>query len=577
MSIQIQIGADISGVDKAIDQVSKSIDKIKPAAANGAASLSALGQVARDAPFGFIAIQNNLPILFDSLGALTKQAGGVGGALKSLGATLAGPAGVTFAIGAVIAGTTALIQKYGSVGEGIKVLLGISKELTEAQKSFNKAVNETSGNLVVEQYKVEALTKTLLNQKAPQADRLAAYGELKKIAPDVVAGIRDENSLTKESSILIESNAKARKELVRLKIQEAGITAALTTNETKLAELRTKLTLADQEYVKAAKNLSNANKQSVVTGFASQTQQQAALSTLNDNISTVQELRNQINKLTGENKLYLDQLDPTANSIAQINEQTRQRVDGIKKEDKALKDLTKEQKNALTQSEKTRQQNLRDTEERIKRQDFLNKTDLKNLRRDVDERRALERQAGIVTPKTLPTAPPQMPMNVDAIAAQAQAATSALDFLKKEANMSAAFNLMNETFFAPVESLFTNFLQTGKFAFKEFAQSILKAISQIVGKIIATGVVTLLASLFIPGFGAAGGGIGKTLLSGITGALGFGGGGFGGAGGTRVAQPNFGGVSGGGMQMAGAVNLTLRGSDLVGSINRTNATINRVG
>jgi hypothetical protein len=341
--------------------------------------------------------------------------------------------------------------------------------------------------------------------------------------------------------------------------------------------LRTKLTLADQEYVKAAKNLSNANKQSVVTGFASQTQQQAALSTLNDNISTVQELRNQINKLTGENKLYLDQLDPTANSIAQINEQTRQRVDGIKKEDKALKDLTKEQKNALTQSEKTRQQNLRDTEERIKRQDFLNKTDLKNLRRDVDERRALERQAGIVTPTTLPTAPPQMPMNVDAITTQAQAATSALDFLKKEANMSAAFNLMNETFFAPVESLFTNFLQTGKFAFKEFAQSILKAISQIVGKIIATGVVTLLASLFIPGFGAAGGGIGKTLLSGITGALGFGGGGFGGAGGTRVAQPNFGGVSGGGMQMAGAVNLTLRGSDLVGSINRTNATINRVG
>jgi hypothetical protein len=31
------------------------------------------------------------------------------------------------------------------------------------------------------------------------------------------------------------------------------------------------------------------------------------------------------------------------------------------------------------------------------------------------------------------------------------------------------------------------------------------------------------------------------------------------------------------LQMAGAVNLSLRGSDLVGSINRTNATISRVG
>ena len=43
------------------------------------------------------------------------------------------------------------------------------------------------------------------------------------------------------------------------------------------------------------------------------------------------------------------------------------------------------------------------------------------------------------------------------------------------------------------------------------------------------------------------------------------------------AKVNFAGVQGGGMQMAGAVNLTLRGSDLVGSINRTNSTINRVG
>ena len=85
----------------------------------------------------------------------------------------------------------------------------------------------------------------------------------------------------------------------------------------------------------------------------------------------------------------------------------------------------------------------------------------------------------------------------------------------------------------------------------------------------------MLASLFIPGFAAAGGGVGASLLSGITGALGFGGGGFGGTRG--VAAPSFGGISGGPLNMAGAVNLSLRGSDLVGSINRTNATISRVG
>ena len=572
MSLQIQIGADVSGIDQAIDQATKSINKIKPAAANGAASLTALGQVARDAPFGFIAIQNNLPILFDSFGALTKQAGSVGGALKSLGATLAGPTGVTFAIGAVIAGATALIQKYGSVGEGIKVLLGISKELTESQKSFNKAVNETSGSLVTEQYRVESLIKTLLNQKAPQEDRLAAYGELKKIAPDVVAGIRDENSLTKESSILIEANAKARKELVKLKIQEAGITAALTTNETKLAELRAKLTIADQEYVKAAKDLNNANKQSIITGFASQTQQQAALSTLNDNISTVQELRNQINKLTTDNQIYLNQLDPTTNGIAKINEETRKRVEELKKEDKALKDLTKAQKDALTQQEKIRQQNARDTAERIKRQDFLNKVDLKNLRDNVKERRDLERQ--IQTPTTLPTTP-TIPINTQVLQNNAKIAQDALNQIKKDANLTAAYDLANQTFFDPISNAFENFLNTGKFAFKEFGQAVIKAINQIVAKIIATGIIALLFTLFTGGFGAAAGGAAggfKTVGKIIGGALGFVGGG-----GSRVPQPNFGGVNAGGLQMAGAVNLSLRGSDLVGAINRTNATINRVG
>jgi len=576
MSLQIQIGADVSGIDQAIDQATKSINKIKPAAANGAASLTALGQVARDAPFGFIAIQNNLPILFDSFGALTKQAGGVGGALKALGSTLAGPTGVTFAIGAVIAGLTALSQKYGSVGEGIKVILGISKELTESQKSFNKAVNETSGSLVTEQYRVDALTKTLLNQKAPQADRLAAYGELKKISPDVVAGIRDENALTKESSVLIEANAKARKELVKLKIQEAGITAALTTNETKLAELRAKLTIADQEYVKAAKNLNNANKQSIITGFASQTQQQAALSTLNDNISTVQELRNQINKLTKDNEIYLNQLDPTTNAIAQINEQTRQRVDELKKEDKSLKELTKSEKDALkTKQEQQRVDNLYATKKKISDQAKLNKEELNGIRTATKERRKSEREIGINIPKQISGIAPSL--NNEDLILKTKQTVNELDRLKKAADLTAAYNLISSTFFSPLENLFTNFIETGKFAFKEFGQAVLKAINQIVAKVIATGIITLLASIFIPGFAAAGGGVGASLLSGITGALGFGGGGFGGGGRSRVQDPSFGGVSGGGLQMAGAVNLQLRGSDLVGAINRTNATINRVG
>jgi hypothetical protein len=143
-----------------------------------------------------------------------------------------------------------------------------------------------------------------------------------------------------------------------------------------------------------------------------------------------------------------------------------------------------------------------------------------------------------------------MPMNADKIAENANIASNALKQIKEDANLTAAFNLINGTFFSPVEDLFSNFLETGKFAFKEFAQSILKAISQIVAKVIATGIITLLASLFIPGFGAAGGGAGSIGTGQMGGTL-FGQGGGGGGGGTSAggaagAGSLYGGGGGGG-------------------------------
>lgn len=601
-----RVGADVSGFTKSISDVERELKKVQtelktktgaaivetnkyiadlqsslvnlrstglsklPQAANqGAASLNALSQVARDAPFGFIAIQNNLPILFDSFGSLAKQSGGLVGALKNVGATLAGPAGITFAIGAVIAGATALIQKYGSISEAAKVLLGSSKEITETQKAYNKSIYETTGNLVAEDAKVQALTKTLLNQKAPQADRLAAYGELKKISPDVVAGIKDENALTSESNLLIEANAKARKELLRLKIQESGINAALTTNATLLAEANAELTKAEAEVVVVTKKLNNSQKtQTNQSRVAEQGINTYALE-LKNLKGNIENIKKEIAALTKTEQTYIDQLDPIANGIAKINENTRQRVDNLKKETKAeAEGLKKREKAIALREEQIRVDNLYNTKAKIRQQAESFQVELDGIRQVAKERRKGEREAGIILPKEISGIVPAF--NNEKFLSTVRSTNNELQRLKEEANLSAAYNLMNQTFFSPIENLFENFLNTGKFAFKEFAQSILKAINQIVAKIIATGIITLLASLFIPGFSAAGGGIGQTLVSGILGSLGF-------SAPSRVAAPSFGGVSGGAMQMAGAVNLSLRGSDLVGSINRTNATISRVG
>ena len=568
MSIQIQIGADISGVDKAIDQATKSLDKIRPAAANGANSLNALSQVARDAPFGFIAIQNNLPILFDSFGKLTKESGGVTNAFKAIGASLAGPAGVTFALGAAISLFTVLTQKYGSIGGAIDAFLGKTITAKDAQDRFNAALEDSKKASAGEIANLDILVKILTNVNSTRNQQVGAFEELNKKYPALLTNIKLENVRTAESIALIAKRTKLYKDQIILEGRRDALVKLIGESSIESEKALAKLTNAPD--VLSLEEFGIA-LQGVLRGYSPFIARSAVLA---ENFGNG----------TKAAKIYAEQLDGVEQSLSAVNGELQTITDNFKKQEQAVKDgiksdklYEKTQKGIAAQAEKDRLENLRNTLEAIKRQDFLNKTELETFRKNIQERRKLERESGITTPTQLPTIAPAMPMNVDAMAAQAQAATDALDFLKKEANMTAAYNLMNETFFAPVENLFSNFLQTGKFAFKEFAQSILKAISQIVGKIIATGVVTLLASLFIPGFAAAGGGVGASLLSGITGALGFGGGGFGGAGGSRVGQPNFGGVSGGGMQMAGAVNLTLRGSDLVGSINRTNATINRVG
>jgi hypothetical protein len=141
-----------------------------------------------------------------------------------------------------------------------------------------------------------------------------------------------------------------------------------------------------------------------------------------------------------------------------------------------------------------------------------------------------------------------------------------------------AKNIINDVFFAPVSDLFQNFFDTGKFAFEDFGKSILSTIKSIVSKIIATGIINLLANILFPGSSVAGnvlGGAATGAKGGIFGAfkaafnsiLGI----------NKVSNPSFAGVGGGGMQLAGEVVFRQRGSDLIGVINRTNGTINRVG
>lgn len=568
------VGVQIPGSKEAAN----GLKNIAPAAQKAQNTLTGLSGVVRDLPFGFVAIQNNLPILADQFSALSKESGGIGGALKNLGGALIGPAGIAFAFGAVTSIVTSLIQEYGSLGEALNVILGITKPLTEAQKAYNKASFEAAGNAAAEEAKVSILTKTLLDSKKPQADRLAAYGELKKVAPDVVAGIKDENALTNASNILIAANSKLRAESVRLKVQEAGITAALTTNETKIAELRAKLIKADAKYVQSSAALNKAKQQAIITGFGSVTAEEAALDAFNNSANAVNELRAQIKVLTTENQTYLNQLDPVVLGLAKINEQTRDQIEGLKENNK---ETTKAEKESAKRAKALENEAKQLEKKKIAENEAFEATrNASNQRIAAAKAEQLQQQAAKNTTEALK----QQKIAADqaAIALQnlqlAQMNEDALSIgdplaklkeltpeLLKEVNLTAATNLMKDTFFTPVSNLFNDLLTGADGAFKAFAKAVLQAINQIVAKIIATGIISLLANLISGGTA----GLGKAVFKDILGGLGFAIG--------KVSNPNFSGVGAGALNMAGAVNVVLRGQDLVGSLNRTNAQISRVG
>jgi hypothetical protein len=143
------------------------------------------------------------------------------------------------------------------------------------------------------------------------------------------------------------------------------------------------------------------------------------------------------------------------------------------------------------------------------------------------------------------------------------------DRLKKEEETYRKLQgIIDDVLFNPLVGAFDNFLETGKFAFKEFADEALKQLKRVAASEAAKLIIRLISDILLPGSGVATAFIAKK--TGATSAIGdlIGGGG----------QANFGGIRGNqGVNMNGQVVMTLRGTDLVGAMNRTNTSINRVG
>lgn len=547
MSLNIVVTADVAAAEKQINDFSK----------KSRIALNSLSLVAQDLPFGFIGIQNNLPSVISSFGELTREAGGVGGALKQLGSSLVGPAGLFLAFSAVTAGVTFLIQKYGSLGAAITALVSDNGKLVQVQNSLNKELANSIGNTAGETAKIQILVKAMNDLSKPMKERQDAYTALKKIAPEIARGIDEENILTKKNLDLVNANTSARIEYIKIRARESAILNIVNKNEEERIALEQQFPalLAKKQKAEIASNKTKGLSFDATKTFGSALNIEALnLESATDAIKKNSAQRRELFKI---NDGLINQLTPLVEGTAKYDAATKAFTDSLKKQ-KAVKELP--QKGELGPG------TLIDTAAAfaayVKGNINIQKASIDKILRERNSYRRKEIEEGIGIPKKIYKI------------ASAPISKELEDLLGRFQLFQAALAenaiLLNQTFFQPLENAFMNLFETGKFGFKAFADAVLKQIQQLVSKIIATGIISLIANLMSGGLAGAAGGIKGVLArvgADIFKAIGTGG----------VANPSFGGVGPGAMGMSGQVNIVLRGSDLVGALNRTNATINRVG
>jgi hypothetical protein len=575
--LKTQTGAAIVETNKQIVALETSLvnlkkvglDKLPKGAADGANALFSLNQVARDLPFGFVAIQNNLPLVADEFSRLVKTSGGVKGAFSALGGALAGPAGLSFAIGAAISGITSLVQKYGSLGAAVTDIFGLQIKQRDLQNSLNLAYAESNGKIAGEVANLNSLSGILTNVNSSLEQRNGAYDELNKKYPGILFGISKEEIATGKVNEQIAKRIK----LFSLQLELEG----------KADSIRELISKSAKEQLELGAKLKTGGFFDVL-GL----QLKGFLQTGDAGVGGVfSAITNTFQKTSAESTFFKESLNGVNQELVVVNAEVNKLIKGQKDSANALKDganAIKQQAKEWEQfQEQTKEANKRLAEfyaEQLQNQALKNRTE--ELKRQAEAQKQLVKQmqesANVQMQIDATGFDPlkQIGKTLDPIAIEQDIAfnqVQKIEYLKSQfLSLQSVFEKtksgIESSLVEPFGLLFDNLTTKGKSAFEGFGKMAIGIIKKIAAQLIASGIANLISSVLFPQIGAAQG-IMSTLSSFTKGGgfLGFGG----------VANPSFGGVGAGSLGMSGQVNLVLRGSDLVGSLNRTNATINRVG
>jgi hypothetical protein len=579
-------------------------------------ALTSLNQVVQDLPFGFIGIQNNIPNLVQQFALLTKENNGFRGALSALAGAITGPIGLVAGVSLLTTGLTVLTQKYGSLGNALQAILGsqsaFNKEIQAANKSYesyneskrnslqitNQEVASVSANII----EVNTLLKIISDQTKSYDERNAALNRLKEIDKDYFGNLDLEKTKIEDITKAIGIYTASLKQAAITKGFAEGISST-SVELSKQVEILDKLQQERDDIArKPVKFIGKAD-------LPDTRELDAATSRFNEQNKKVNELKNTLSLFNAElDKSIIEEnrikapIDAAnaalkkqeeaakkakkfAEDLAKLNklnaeEALRLQQDRFNREDAAFKVLSEAYISTLTDRKKEEFKINQDYEDkrstllrankfdfsaieeevRIKMKevdDKYNQISLKDAEKAAKERLRIQEEIG-------KSARNQFESTFIAKKGKSQQEEDAKALEESYLSIGKAIfnNVIN-----PLNQLFDVVLSKGEKSWQDFTASVVESLKKLYARLAAAAAIAGILSLASGGTAAGGVGFFKAFSS-ILGVN---------LGGGSVANPSFGGVQPGGMQMAGSVNMVLRGQDLVGSLNRTNSQFSRVG
>jgi hypothetical protein len=561
----------LKGLGSAVNETGNKLKGLPSQSGQATLALSNLGRVASDAPFGFIAISNNIEPLVQSLQSLGKTSGGIGGTLKALGASLIGPGGLLLGFSLVSSAITVAVQKYGSLGNAINAIFGrqdaLVKQTADAAKSyekFNQQLKESSdiqasasGSAQGEISRVNALAAIVQDQTKSYNERNQALKDLQSISKTYFGNIDIEKGKLGELTTAVANYTQATIQSAITKGFESEIGAVnveLNKQINLLAKFKERLDdarRAPQRIVGAAATVDTRDILAAEDAFNAQAKVVKDLQARTKELNTaIGESINRYNSIVAPVTAANDATAKQAATDKVATKEISAKTSAIIKENAARAERLK-----LLLAEAGQIQTV-DTNASFP---ALSKAILDSFKTSSsDFTEAIKTSTGRLG-RDFTIIPPE----------SIQAAIDNVNRLKL-AGLQAGEAFAS--FVSPaIDSVF-NAIENGESAIKALGRSIKQLVVDLIK-------ATLKAAAFALIISAASGGT-ISFGTAFRGALQFGGtGGGGGLNIGRAAAPSFGGVGGfgGGLQLAGQVVFTQRGTDLVGVLNSSNARINRVG